>query len=81
MENSDYMITTVDNNFDPFTDYEAWASEDSRLGYETPGLIARLGAFSSELTDKDYLLEYYDVCERILKLFPSLYKKVYRKKS
>lgn len=77
-EQKDYMITTIDNNYNPFTDYDAWSSEDSRLGYETPGLIARLGGFSSELSEKDYLLEYYDVCERILTMFPSLYRKVYK---
>lgn len=76
----DYLLTTVDNKFDPFTQYNDWFSEDHRLGYDTPAVMARLGAFSNDMPEDEYNLEYEDVSNRMLALFPSLYKKVYRSK-
>lgn len=38
----EYMLTTKDNPYNPFTEYEAWLMFDSRMGYNTPGFLARL---------------------------------------
>lgn len=47
------MLTTVDNPFDPFTQYDEWYSWDSNAGYHTPGLLARIAVLSDELSDAD----------------------------
>lgn len=38
-------LTTVDNNYDPSIDYDAWLNEDIRLGYDCCGKLARMAAF------------------------------------
>lgn len=49
----EYMLTTVDNPFDPFTQWDEWFVYDRRLGYDTPGLLARVVMSSDELSDTD----------------------------
>lgn len=36
------MITTTDNPFDPFTEYDQWSDYDERQGYFTNQYLARL---------------------------------------
>lgn len=54
-----HMLTTVDNPYDPFTEYEQWAAFDEQRGYYTPQLLARVAVTSSELseTDQDLAIE------------------------
>lgn len=40
------MLTTVDNPYNPFTQWSKWYYEDQRLGHDTPGLLARFSASS-----------------------------------
>lgn len=48
-----YMLTTVDNPIDPFTDFSGWYNRDLALGYDTMGLLARVAAVPSDLSDMD----------------------------
>lgn len=36
------MLTTLDNPFNPFTQFDAWYSFDFRKGYHTPEYLARV---------------------------------------
>lgn len=47
----DVMMSTVDNPFDPFTDFAKWYAYDVQKGYNTCGLVARLAQPSSELSE------------------------------
>lgn len=47
------MLTTYDNPFNPFTQWDEWYAFDGNQGYHTPGLLARICNFSSELSDAD----------------------------
>ena len=38
----DLMVTTVDNPYNPFTEFYEWLSFDIEKGYNTCGLLARL---------------------------------------
>ena len=51
-----YMLTTVDNPYDPFTEWDDWYAFDARQGYHTPGLIARLTVDSDQLSQADQTL-------------------------
>ncbi len=51
-----YMLTTVDNPYNPFTDWDEWYAFDASNGYHTPGLIARLTIDSDELSEADQTL-------------------------
>lgn len=53
----EHMLTTTDNPFDPFTQWEEWFAWDLRKGYNTPGLLARLVTTSDALSDADQRLE------------------------
>lgn len=48
-----HMLTTVDNPYDPFTEYDQWFSFDLHAGYHSPGLLARIAITSDELSDAD----------------------------
>jgi len=47
-----YLLTTEDNPYNPFTQWLAWYHYDQRLGYDTPGLLARFSASSGIIDDE-----------------------------
>lgn len=49
----EYMLTTVDNPYDPFTQFDEWYVWDQNAGYCTPGLLARLAYTSDEISEAD----------------------------
>lgn len=51
----EYMLTTVDNPYDPFTDYDQWYAFDSNAGYHTTALLARKVKTSDELSEVDQI--------------------------
>lgn len=48
-----HMLTTVDNPYDPFTNFDEWNACDMRLGYNTMAFLARVVVTSHELSDAD----------------------------
>lgn len=57
MSDTVQMLTTLDNPFNPFTQFDEWYSFDVAHGYNTCGLIARIAMTSNELSDVDNELE------------------------
>lgn len=53
-----YMVTTVDNPFDPFTQFDEWYAFDERSGYHTTAYLARVLTTSHELSEADQSLAY-----------------------
>ena len=49
----EHMLTTVDNPFDPFTQFDEWYVFDDTHGYQTLGLLARITKSSDELSEPD----------------------------
>lgn len=49
----EHMLTTVDNPFDPFTQFDDWHEWDVRAGYYTMQYLARIVKTSSDLSDAD----------------------------
>lgn len=43
--------TTLDNPFDPFTQWDRWYSFDKRAGYNTCELLAKLARNSTDLAE------------------------------
>lgn len=61
--NTNVMLTTVDNPFNPFSDYRSWYNFDTRSGYHTCSLIARIAVTSHDLSDEeedDTIIEAFD---------------------
>jgi len=48
-----HMLTTVDNPYNPFTQWDEWFAYDSEKGYSTPGFLARIANTSDEMSDAD----------------------------
>ena len=62
----EYMLTTVDNPFDPFEQWDQWLAYDTVLGYNTPGYLAAVATPSDELSDLDLQLAIQDAIDEII---------------
>lgn len=62
----EYMLTTVDNPYNPFTQFDEWFNWDADAGYHTPGLLARIAKTSDELSDADQHLAIQQAIEEIV---------------
>lgn len=60
------MLTTTDNPYDPFDQYDDWYACDSRLGYNSPSLLARVAVLSDELSDSDQVSAINEAIDEIV---------------
>lgn len=74
-----YMLTTIDNPFNPFTQWDEWLAFDTTSGYNSTGLLDRITITSDELSEADQVLALQQAIEEIV-LHDALgiYKKVSR---
>ena len=49
-------LTTIDNPYDPFDEYDQWHAHDMWLGHHTAEFLARLVVTSPELSEADHFL-------------------------
>lgn len=81
IEVEDFMLTTVDNPFDPFTEFDAWLEYDVSKGYNTCGYLADLVRTSSALSELDNEIAIQTAIDDIVKENPfGIHKKVLRSK-
>ena len=48
-----YMLTTLDNPFDPFNDFTSWYMFDCEKGHNTSSRLARIAQIDSEMSQKE----------------------------
>ena len=70
------MLTTKDNPFDPFTQWDDWRRYDEDKGYYTCEFLARLTDTSSELSDADQELAILTAIYEIIALLPDTYQAI-----
>lgn len=76
---NEVMLTTEDNPFDPFTQFDEWYAFDVQKGYNTCAYLARISLTSPDLSDEDNRIAYEEAIEEILKFnLTGNYKKVYK---
>ena len=61
--NSPFLLSTSDNRYSPFTQFQAWYLEDLRLGYDSVGLLARMTANAYEFNDNGVETAMRDIVE------------------
>lgn len=71
----DSMITTVDNPFDPHTQFDEWNAWDQKAGYNTLSYLGRVVRTSDELSEADQNQAYDDAVDDIIRLNGALYVK------
>jgi hypothetical protein len=72
------MITTKDNPFDPFDQYDSWFRYDMDKGYSTCSYLARIARTSDQLTDEENDKEIERAIDEIIEFNPDLYEKKIR---
>lgn len=71
------MLTTVDNPFDPFTQFDSWFLFDVEKGYNSCAYLDRIAKTSDQLSDKENEEEIERAIDEIIKYdFMNIYKKV-----
>ena len=77
MEQQRFMLTTIDNPFNPFEDFDSWLQFDIEKGYYSCSYLARIAKTSDQLSDYENNLEIERAIDEIIKLdFLNIYKKV-----
>lgn len=77
----DSMLTTFDNPFNPFTEFDRWWKEDLLLGHNCCGLLANESNVSDIASDEVNDKAIIEAMERIVKREPMVYKIVYQSDS
>ena len=63
----DFMLTTTDNPWDPFTQFSEWYQWDESAGYHTTGFLGRIVITSDSLSDADQQKAIEDAIDEIVK--------------
>lgn len=72
------MLTTFDNPFNPFTEFDRWWKEDLLLGHNCCGLLANESNVSDVASDEVNDKAIIEAMKRIVKREPMIYKIVYQ---
>lgn len=73
------MLTTIDNPFDPFEQFDEWMAFDVARGYNTCAYLARIAKTSDELSPQDEDLAIDKAMDEIVALnILGIYRKVYK---
>ena len=68
MEQVEYMLSTIDNPYNPFTQYEEWYAFDDQANYHTPSYLARIVRSSDDLSEADQLIAIENAIDEIVEL-------------
>lgn len=72
-----FALTTIDNPYDPFDDFDSWFLFDEEMGYHSTSYLGRIARTSDELSDEENNQEVERAIDEILKYdFQNIYKKV-----
>lgn len=71
------FLTTIDNPYDPYEQFERWYQYDMDHGYNSSGLLMRLAETSSQFTDNENAYEIEKAIDKIVANDPlNIYKKL-----
>lgn len=71
------MLTTIDNPYDPFMQFDEWNAFDMQMGYNSLAYLDRIAKTSPELSPNDYMREINRAIDEIIRFnLNGMYKKV-----
>lgn len=71
------FLTTFDNPYNPYEQFESWYQYDMDHGYNSSGVLMRLAQTSSQFTDNENAYEIEKAIDQIVAADPlNLYKKL-----
>lgn len=75
--NSECMLTTFDNPFDPYKKFNEWLMYDIEKGYNTCEYLGRIARTSDQLSEQENDVEIERAIDEIIRYdFLNIYKKV-----
>lgn len=78
MKVNEVFITTNDNPYNPFTQFDDWFMFDIEKGYYTCSYLARIAIIADDMTQKEEDAEIERAIDEIIEYNPlKVYKKVY----
>lgn len=73
----DVMVTTTDNPYNPFTQFDQWYDFDIMQGYNTCSYLARIAKTSPDLSPMDQAIAIEEAVDEIVEMnILGIYKKV-----
>lgn len=71
------LISTVDNPYDPYTQFDAWFRYDVDKGYNSCALLDRVARTSDALSEEENNAEIERAIDSIIKFdFQNIFKKI-----
>ena len=71
------MLSTIDNPFDPFEDFNSWYMFDVLHGYNSCAYLARIAKTSDQFTEFENAIELENAIDEIIKHdFMNIYIKI-----
>jgi len=77
MPNKEVFITTYDNPYDYFKQFDEWLAFDRSMGYYTLEYLARIVRDAPDLSEEQENEEVEAAIDSIIEWNGSLYKKIY----
>lgn len=75
---AEVFLTTLDNPYDYFTQFDEWYAFDISKGYNTCNYLARIALTSTDMSDSDYEKAVEDAVDDIVRLnITGNYKKIF----
>lgn len=77
LQTNSFMLTTIDNPFNPFEDFDSWFLFDIEKGYYSCSLLARITNNANDLTELEEKKDIERAIDEIIKYDPTnMYTKI-----
>ena len=77
MVTNEYMLTTIDNPYNPFEQFTLWYLFDKEKGYNTSERLARLANITSDMSQKEINEAMDSAMDKLIEIdFLNIYKRI-----